>query len=147
MPRARKTQSGQTAQPMKSVPGQMYGKGKELSTLDRQMPTPNVQARTQQVVQQAARQPTQASAGAQPTVAPVDRAMAAAQQLQGRAGMLSQPTQRPMEPLSAGLPSGPGPGPEALGMPMRSPLGETLRQLSNVSGDPIFLELANRANL
>lgn len=28
--------------------------------------------------------------------------------------MLLDPTQRPNEPVSAGLPSGPGPGPEAL---------------------------------
>ena len=47
----------------------------------------------------------QAPAGAAPLALPV---------YPDQTPNLSDPTQRPMEPITAGLPSGPGPGPEAL---------------------------------
>jgi hypothetical protein len=42
---------------------------------------------------------------------------------------LAGPTRRPNEPVTAGLPSGPGPGPEALGA---VPQGEGIRRLMPV---------------
>lgn len=57
------------------------------------------------------------------------------------------PTQRPLEPVTAGLPVGPGAGPEAL------PQFQTDRNLSNflmdlaaATGDDAFIELANINN-
>lgn len=44
----------------------------------------------------------------------------------GSMGAFSRPTERPGEPVTAGLPSGPGPGPEVLGS---GPPGEGLRRL------------------
>lgn len=53
---------------------------------------------------------------------------------------LTEPSQRPQEPLTAGLPSGPGPGPEALGMSKASPdmmrLREYLPALAAVAATP-----------
>lgn len=47
----------------------------------------------------------------------------AAQRMAGRvrpgARPLNRPTERPGEPITAGAPFGPGPGPEAIGMPTR----------------------------
>lgn len=45
----------------------------------------------------------------------------------GALGPLHAPTQRPNEPITAGLPSGPGAGPEALGLPAPDPVVNTLR--------------------
>lgn len=42
-------------------------------------------------------------------------------------GAFDRPTERPMEPLTAGLDIGPGPGSEALGMPAGDPDAEQLR--------------------
>lgn len=39
---------------------------------------------------------------------------------------LDRPTDRPMEPITSGLPTGPGPGPEAI-VPSTDPVAETLR--------------------
>lgn len=41
-------------------------------------------------------------------------------------GPLTRPTDRPLEPITSGLPMGPGPGPEALGLGF-DPVTETLR--------------------
>lgn len=42
---------------------------------------------------------------------------------------LGAPTNRPNEPVQAGLPIGPGPGPEAAGIPSPDPVEMTLRGL------------------
>jgi hypothetical protein len=73
--------------------------------------------------------------------------MEAAQGLQGAAGLLTRPTGRPNEPITAGLSSGPGPGPEAMQVRMGSPVGEAWRKLSATTGDPFFAELARKARL
>lgn len=46
----------------------------------------------------------------------------------GEMGALDRPTERPGEPVTAGLPSGPGPGPEALG------LGQTPQTVGDLLG-------------
>lgn len=51
---------------------------------------------------------------------------------------LDAPTQRPNEPVTAGLPIGPGPGPEALGanmVPNPQTLGELLDRLAQQNPD------------
>lgn len=74
----------------------------------------------------------QASAAAQQAV-PLDNAaareqaaIAAARTAPGVSVPLSAPTQRPDEPVTAGLPMGPGPGPEVL--PNLGPFGPTTDQ-------------------
>lgn len=62
-------------------------------------------------------------------------------------GLLSG-TQRPDQPVTAGLDSGPGGGSELLGgMRATSPMARTLRLLSERTGDPIFRNMADRAGL
>lgn len=44
----------------------------------------------------------------------------------------TRPTERPDEPVTAGLPTGPGPGPEALGVMSQPQLDEVGQQLRNL---------------
>lgn len=140
MPRTRKTQSGAPAQPAPKVAPQTYGQGVELQTLDAAMPTPNMAA--------AAASPSPAAPGGTPAPAqPYDHeaVLAAAQGASPETGLLLDPTNRPSEPITAGLMRGPGPGPEALQKQQGSPAGDMLRRLSQTTGDPYFAQLADRA--
>lgn len=138
MPRARKTATGAKAQPPTPVAGQTYGMGVEQQRLAEAMPSP--------LASGVAPPPAQAPNAASVPLAPADP-FAAAQAMAGRAGVLRPPTQRPNEPLTAGMTRGPGPGPSALPMPSSSPLGDTMRRLAQISGDPYLAELAAKARL
>jgi hypothetical protein len=81
----------------KAAPGGQYGEVKALLDAQKVIPLPTA---NQPPVQQAS--PAQAQTA--PTMAPGDLNFEA-------------PTQRPSEPVTAGLPVGPGPGPEALNLP------------------------------
>ena len=155
MPRkAKPTLSGAPGQPVGAVAGQMYGAGEQQMALQRAMPTPQLAggpaAQAAQPGPSAEAPPTPAQQQAMAAAAPDDRfarAMAAAQQLQGTTGALRQPTMRPNEPITAGLLTGPGPGPEALQMRTGSPTGDTMRMLSQMTNDPLFADLARKAGL
>ena len=56
---------------------------------------------------------------------------------------LYAPTQRPSEPITAGMPLGAGPGPEAIRTGDR--VARTFRLIADVTGDPRFEELADLA--
>jgi hypothetical protein len=143
MPRkAKTTLSGQPAQPIGAVAGQMYGAGVEQMALQRQMPAPQVSG---PVAPPAGAAPPAAAAPEVDREAAFAQALSAAKALQGQTGSLRQTTMRPMEPLTAGLTTGPGPGPEALQMRTGSPAGDTLRMLSQMTNDPLFAELARKA--
>lgn len=58
---------------------------------------------------------------------------------------LTGPSQRPMEPLTAGMATGPGPGPEVLRTGDR--VARTFRLLSEVTGDAAFDELFEKTLL
>jgi hypothetical protein len=59
-----------------------------------------------------------------------------------------EPTDDPSEPVTAGSPFGPGPGPEALNGPMRSSLAETLMMAASQPGaDPYLLDVAHAAQV
>ena len=60
-------------------------------------------------------------------------------------GLLTAPTNRPTEPVTAGLSRGPGAGPEALAGRTGSPTGDLMRQLSAATGDPLWARLADKA--
>lgn len=154
MPRARKTQSGERAMAMSSIPGQQYGVGVQQEQLQREMPAPQTPevgatARPPAVAPAAPGQvaaPSAPAPASAPPAAPADP-MAAFAALRGKVGGLTADTARPDEPVTTGLRSGPGAGPEVLTAQFRSPLGETLRQLSATVGDPMFANLAAKANL
>lgn len=152
MPRKRKTQTGMAAQPIQAVPGTGYGQGIKQEMLARQMPAPNVRAGA--VAPQSAPMRPQASPVAAPAPQPIVQAapqrpdlMAIAQQLRGQGGLLERPTQRPNEPVTAGLNMGPGPGREALAQPYGSPLADMMMQLARATGDPYFTDLAQRSRV
>lgn len=57
-------------------------------------------------------------------------------------------TERPDEPVTAGMQQGAGPGPEALGSfatIRRNQAAETLEFLADLTGDPTFAHYANKA--
>lgn len=139
MARTRRTQTGERAQPISAVPGQTYGAGEDQMAMQRAMPAPQVAGTA------VAAQPSGPAAST--SAGPPDLAMLmqAAQGLQGQTGLLTQPTNRPGEPITAGLSSGPGVGPSALQMRQGSPAGEMLRRLTDATGDPSFAALARRA--
>lgn len=70
-----------------------------------------------------------------------------AKAMQGRAGLLTRPTERPNEPITAGLSTGPGPGPSVMQARTGTPTGDTMRRLSALTGDPYLAELARRARV
>lgn len=149
MPRARKTMSGQAGQAARPVTGQQYGKGVEQRQLQQAMPAPKGGTPATQIASTAAQAALQQQRQPQQT-APQQQTpdlMALAAQMRDATGILTKGTDRPNEPVTTGLASGPGAGPEILGTTMRSPLGDTLRMLSRVSGDAFFSQLADKARL
>lgn len=154
MPRARKTQSGERALPIQSVPGRRYGEGVASAELQRAMPTP-ARAASVSPAMPAIPAETPAPAPVAPAEAPavaVDPAqqfaaqLAAAKGVSG-AGLLAQPTERPNEPVTTGMRSGPGGGPEMLGPISASPARRFYELLTQVTGDTTFTDLANRSRI
>lgn len=141
MPRTRRTQSGQHAQPSTPVSGQRYGERKIQAEMQAVMPLPQSNG------------PPMGSAPVAPPMGatPVDPA-AARQALHQQAaavpvppgGLLKMPTQRPGEPVTHGLPSGPGGGPEVLGQAVGTPVGQAMRQLAMETGNPYLKDIADR---
>ena len=89
---------------MMAARGQTYGKRKEQMEAQRAVPM-----------------------GRSPVEAPVARPRPAAP------GSLTAPTARPDEPITAGAPFGPGPGPMAAGIPMMSQQDTTLAELRQIA--------------
>jgi hypothetical protein len=111
------------------VPGAKYPNRRDLSTQAVRTVTGQTygQAGAQQAAQQTIPLPQQApppTAAPQPAQPP-DLSNLTLQP--GALGPLHTPTQRPNEPLTAGLSTGPGPGPAALGLPAPDPVVNTLR--------------------
>lgn len=69
-------------------------------------------------------------------------AMQAAQRMRPPTSLYA-PTQRPGEPITAGMPIGPGPGPEVTRTGNR--VARTYRLIADITGDPKFQELADLA--
>ena len=144
MPRSRKTMTGTPAQPVEAISGQQYGRGVEQEAMQRVMPTPAEPAVT---VPRTPAQPAQETQAQAPT--PVQRQRMtpeqAMQMVAGMGGVLSAPDDNPAIPITDGLSTGPGRGPEVLRN--QSTLGDTLRRLSLQTNDPVFLRLASKVNI
>lgn len=139
MPRAKKTMAGMQAQPIGAITGQTYGEGVRQENLQRSMPSPSeptMRASSQPQVETQAETPTQ-----MPRMSLAD-AMAS---ITGSGGLLREPDANPTVPVTDGLPTGPGRGPEM--STYGNPLGNTLRRLARETGDTVFVELASRARL
>ena len=109
-------------QPAQAVKNQTYGeRGKQLEA-QKVVPLPTAQARPVGPITQQAQQTQQLGMGAPPSIP------------------LNAPTGRPNEPITAGLPTGAGPGPEALNLPPQASQDEnmlaTLRGLYQAFPNP-----------
>lgn len=118
-------------QGVKTPTGQAYGQAQDQQAAQKAVPLP--------------RDP--ASAG--PSAQPGPDLMALAAQM-GGATPLNSPTQRPNEPVTAGLPFGDGAGPEAIsGMfpTRRNATADTLEKLAAWTGDARMQQLAQQARM
>lgn len=139
MPRKRKTLTGADAQDIKSVPGQRYGEGVDQQAMQRAMPAPDgMQASVPSVeIPEMQAQPTSRAAGPESIAEFLSS---------NNPGLLSQPGSD--RPVTSGLPTGPGPGPEILRLTgTQSPLARQLLELSKATGSPVFERLAQRAGM
>lgn len=143
MPRAKKTAQGSPGQPVQAFAGQTYGEGERQEELQRSMPAPNVEEvsapRPTPVQSQEVSETGQPQQRSRTSFTDVTAA------LQGMGGILRAPDDKPTVPITDGLPTGPGRGPEAL--QRSTQLGNTLRRLAMQTNDPIFAELASKIGL
>jgi hypothetical protein len=144
MPRAKKTIAGSPGQKIQAVAGQTYGDGVRQENLQKTMPAPNVQAERRLIPAPPTDQsaPPTNGADAVPLQRPSLSFAEAMQQVQGAGGILRAPDDNPAIPVTDGLATGPGRGPEAL--MGTSILGNTLRRLAIQTGDPVFNELLTK---
>lgn len=106
-------------------PGTAYPNRSDLNG-----PVPVQAAPSQRYGERAASERAQRQMPVAPPPAPTSAPMPAAPPAPRRATVpLTAPTQRPDEPLTAGIASGPGPGPEALGGVGLDPTADELRAL------------------
>lgn len=135
------TQSGAPAQPSAPIAGQTYGLASDQQQLAQAMPTPD----NSSAVATAAAPPAPAGA---PAAGPpnIQQLLALAAGQGAGAGLLTNGTARPNEPVTTGLPIGPGAGPSAIGFMAGSTPGQRfLRSLSQqLGGDPYLDSLADR---
>lgn len=139
MPRAKKTMSGESGQGVQAIKGQTYGQGVAQEALQRAMPTPNAQPI----------QPPQTPSNT-PTPQPVRQPMSSdqvQQMVRGLGGTLTAPDDQPNVPFTAGLQNGPMPSVNIPTASRNFKTLETFRQLTVLTGDPIFSELADRMGL
>lgn len=141
MPRRRKpapspgNQGGYGAQPAQAPTGMPYG--------DRQ-----ATIESQQALPMAQVVPTGGTNGAGGAPEPPNAAQRLQAAVQAARRMrpptpLTGPSQRPLEPLTAGMATGPGPGPEVLRTGDR--VARTYKLLSELTGDAAFAELYEKA--
>ena len=142
MPRKRRTMSGADAQNIGSVPGQRYGEGQDQAEMQREMPAPD----TAGTVGPGGDSTVPAPQGAPVTGPPsVDPAMVGQYLTEQKPNLLGG-TQLPDQPITAGMASGPGPGPAAL-QQHATPMSRYLANLANDTGNPKWKRLAERAGI
>jgi hypothetical protein len=130
---------GYGAQPAQAQTGQPYGA--RQATLESQAAVPVAQAPGMPTV------PSAPAGGGAPTspqeqAGRFEAALAAAQRMAPPAPLFGA-SERPAEPFTAGMPMGPGSGPEVLRNGDR--VARTYRQLAEATGNPAFDELAQAA--
>lgn len=135
--------SGAPAQAPAPVVDGTYGDGERALEAQRRMPTPDYSAQAGPVP--GGPGPVSPGGGPGQALSPTDR-MTQAMQLMARMSpprSLEAPSERPDQPLTAGLNLGPGPGPEILRPGDRAT--QSLRVLADFSDDPGLEELADLA--
>lgn len=135
MPRDRKGQAPRAAN------DQAYGMRNELMEAQKQIPIPD--ARGAGVVPAPPAPPPQEVSG-DAAFAEMLQKMQQVQRMPQN-DTLRAPTQRPREPLTSGIPSGPGPGPVRPPVSPRAQAAEFLAKLATQTGNPKYAQLAQRA--
>ena len=145
MPRAAK---GPPTQPPRAAKGLPYGQGKEMADAQAAIPLPDNLAATSA----AASAPSPAPPGGSPPPGgggtALDQAIAAAAMAPDPTGGLTSPSTRPDEPITAGLPIGPGAGPQALAQAkaQRASVASFFAIAAETFGnDPVLAAMAQRA--
>lgn len=120
--------------PVRAAPGQTYGQRQAQVEAQRAVP---MAAPTAPVAPTA---PT-GGGGPAPGMPPI---------MPGQFGGLTRPTERPLEPVTAGIKSGPGPGPEVLpttaqmtGNP--NTVSALLQKAAQVTNSPVLSQMASTA--
>lgn len=144
-------------QPIQTPAGQAYGVAGEQKAAMQAIPLPDAAMATASGGMGQAPVPPQASAGPAPAQAapapvdPMEAAVQAALAMTPPSGSISDPTRRPDEPLTQGLPSGPGAGPEVLNLPISrrpTPTADAFDSLArNNPNSPVLAQLAAEARL
>lgn len=145
MPRkAKRTLSGAPGGPARPPVNTTYGDGERALESQRRMPVADYSRRLQAVPNSGGAPPGSAEIPATQQD-PADRLNAIMAMARNMAPPepLNRPTQRPNEPLTAGLPMGAGPGLEVLAPGDR--VVRTLRMLADVTADASFTHLAEMA--
>lgn len=137
MPRKRKApapgnQGGYAAQPADAPTGMGYGERQASIESQQALPMAQVSAPGGGGPPQPSQDPAQR----------LQAAVAAAKRMRPPAP-LTGPSQRPGEPLTAGMAMGPGAGPEVLRNGDR--VARTMKLLAEVTGDAAFSDLYNQA--
>lgn len=114
-------------QPITVPKGMPYGQGKKIEMMQADVGLP-------------ASTPPPAPSGD-----PFAQTMAAAQSMPFPKMDIERPSERPSEPVTAGLPIGAGPGPESLGPAKGAHVSNTLQRLADTTKDPELVNLANIA--
>lgn len=146
----RTTQNGAPAAPLTAPRGGPYGEGERALESQRRIPVPSGPPPVPGASGAgAARGPgpsTPPTAVGGPGLDPrlqMMAAMQAASRMRPPQSLYS-PTQRPQEPITAGLPVGAGPGPEVIRTGDR--VARTFRLIADITGDPKFENLAQLAS-
>lgn len=128
----------QSRQPITTAPSKVYGQATQLQSAQQQIPLPGGGANAGPIpIPQAGVPSTNVSGG----MAPLGQGP-----LPGSLGALHAPTGRPGEPVTHGLPTGPGGGPEVLQPP--NPLVKAAAVLNNLGSqaDPATQALRDKVN-
>jgi hypothetical protein len=129
---------GANVQPVRVPTNQPYGARQASEQSQATLPLPNAPRPG------GGSQPSSAGAPAA-GVDPMQAMLAAAQNMPPPGPPLNAPSARANEPVTAGLSSGPGPGPEVLNIPKKKSIADTFSDMGAVDGDPALLEMSDSA--
>ena len=143
MPRAKKTMSGTPGQGVQAIKGQTYGQGVAQEALQRAMPTPNVASQTEiprgNIVENPNNTPVQQTPTSQISIEDAQKMVS------GLGGVLNAPDDQPNKPFTTGLNAPYRLGASAPGFVRRNKIREQMMRLSEITGDPIFMDLADKS--
>lgn len=144
MPRAKKTMSGAPGQGVQAIQGQTYGEGVAQERLQQAMPAPNGE-----VPMATSRPATPNDPPPTPQAPQTERPRMSIDDVQkmvsGLGGTLTAPDDQPNVPFTQGLTSSPGIPNSFSPATNRHRSKQMMYRLSEITGDPIFADLAEKS--